>query len=62
MTLFGLDEGGEEMRIEGGSETIKTCRFDSLLRELFLDPNGSEKRPLTLPEATYYVHTDVLRY
>ena len=26
-----------------------------------LDPNGSEKRPLTLPETTYCVHTDVLR-
>jgi hypothetical protein len=27
----------------------------------FLDPNDSEKRPLTLPETTYHVHTDVLR-
>ena len=26
-----------------------------------MDPNDSEKHPLTLPEATYYVHTDVLR-
>ena len=30
--------------------------------QLLLDPNGSEKRPLTLPETTYCVHTDVLRY
>ena len=28
---------------------------------LLLDPNGSEKRPLTLPETTYCVHTDVLQ-
>jgi hypothetical protein len=28
---------------------------------MLLDPNHSEKRPLTLPEATYHVHTDVLR-
>ena len=27
-----------------------------------LDSNHSEKRPLTRPEATYHVHTDVLRY
>ena len=44
MTVFGLDEGGEEMRIEGGSETIKTCRFDSLLRELVASSNGLRGR------------------
>ena len=35
--------------------------FSSDSYEYVLDPNDSEKRPPTLPETTYYVHTDVLR-
>ena len=31
------------------------------IKPQLLDPNDSEKRPLTLSEATYHVHTDVLR-